>query len=236
MTPAKKLSGTVSGVTYRSPSGAPRRGFRGASLGNLLNIDKMASVTKSTFVNDLHARVHEAERVIASQNEKLAALRHLLRLEIGESMPNGSTPAAIPLTTAPGPRTTTGIDFGGKQSEIVLALVQHSGEGGTRPRDIAAILVEHKLLKKSSNAIYSHLSELKKKGLVKLKAEGLYVASKAITAKPTATKPIAAANPVGVAATPAKKAQKKRVLSTESREAMSRAQKARWAAAKKAKG
>jgi len=184
-------------------------------------------VSKSTFVSDLHARIQAAERIIADQNESLAALRHLLHQELSASAPaNGLTPAATPSKTAPEPRPPADIDFKGKQSEIVLALVRQSGESGTRPRDIAEILVERKLLKKGSNAVYSHLSELKKKGLVKLKAEGLYVApSKAIAAKP-----------VAVAATPAKTAPKKRIVSLETREAIRKAQQLRWAAVKKAKG
>ncbi len=188
-------------------------------------------MTTSTFTRDLHARIQEAERIIADQNENLAALRHLLRLEIGESMPNGSTPASTTPATVLEPRTVTEIDFGGKQSEIVLALVKQSGESGTRPRDIAAILVEHKLIAKGSNAIYSHLSELKKKGLVKQKTEGLYVtSSKAIAATPIAAKPLA------VAPMPAKHAKKKRTMSPEARAAIRKAQKARWAAVKKANG
>jgi hypothetical protein len=189
-------------------------------------------VTKSTFVSDLQSRIHAAERIIADQNENLAALLHLLHKELGESAPaNGSTPAAITPVPAPEPRTNAAIDFKGKQSEIVLALVQQSGEGGTRPRDIAAILLGHKLIKKGSNAIYSHLSELKKKGLVKLKAEGLYVASaKANTSKPVAAKPVV------VASVAAGKASKKRTMSPAAREAIGKAQKARWAAVKKAKG
>ncbi len=189
-------------------------------------------MTKSTFVSDLQTRIHAAERIIADQNESLAALRHLLRLEIGESIPNGLTPASITPATVPEPGTAAVIDFKGKQSDIILSLVKQGGEGGTRPRDIAAILVEHKLLKKGSNAIYSHLSELKKKGLVKVKSEGLYVgSSKAIAAKPAAPKPVA------VASVAARRAPtKKRVLSAAAREAMSTAQKARWAKVKKAKG
>jgi hypothetical protein len=86
--------------------------------------------------------------------------------------------------------------------------------------DIASILVEHKLMTKGSNAIYSHLSELKKKGLIQQKAEGLYVAS----SKPPVAKPLA------VASAPAKKAPKKRTVSPETREAIRKALKARWAA------
>ena len=198
-------------------------------------------MTKSTFVSDLHSRIHAAERIIADQNENLAALRHLLHKETAELTPNGSTPvAATPASvrhsvvapaTVQEPRTHPGVDFKGKTSEIILALVQRSGEHGTRPRDIAEILVEHKLTTKGSNAIYSHLSELKKRGLVKQVGEGLYVASsKAIAAKPSAAKPMA------VASVPAKNAQKRRKMSAAGREAIRKAQKARWAAMKKAKG
>ncbi len=193
-------------------------------------------MSNSTFVNDLRARVQEAERTIAAQNDNLAALRHLLHRETAEPTPNGSTPVKVtPASVAPAthqePRTHTGVDFKGKTSDIILALVQRSGEGGTRPRDIAAVLMEHKLMKKGSNAIYSHLSELKKKGLVKQVGEGLYVASsKAIAAKPEAAKPVA------VASLSAKHRQKKRTMSAAGREAIRKAQQARWAAVKKAKG
>jgi hypothetical protein len=173
-------------------------------------------VSKSTFISDLHARVREAERIIADQNENLAALRHLLRIEMGESTPETVIPA-----TVQGPQAHPEVDFKGKTSDVILTLVQRSGESGTRPRDIAEILVKHELMSKGSNAIYSYLSELKKKGLVRQKSEGLYVAStKRITVAPAAPK----------------KAQKKRTLSPEGRESIRRAVKARWAAAKKAKG
>jgi hypothetical protein len=183
-------------------------------------------VTESTFVSDLQARIQVAERLIADQNENLAALRHLLRKEIGDSAPNGSTSAPVTAPTVSEPRTLADVDFTWTQADIVLALVQRSGEHGTRPRDIAEILVQHKLITKGSNAVYSHLSELKKKGRVQQKAEGLYVAS----SRPTAAKPLA------LAAIPAEKAQKKRTMSLEAREAIRKAQKARWAAVKKAKG
>ncbi len=177
-------------------------------------------MTKSTFVSDLQARIQQAEGIIASQNENLAALRHLLRKEIGESAPNGLAPAATTRVTTPEPRTAA-INFKGKKSDIVLALVQQSHEG-TRPMDIASILVEHKLMTKGSNAIYSHLSELKKKGLIQQKAEGLYVAS----SKPPVAKLVT------VASAPAKSAPKKRTVSPETREAIRKALKARWAAKK----
>ena len=189
-------------------------------------------MSKSTFARDLQSRIHAAEQIIADQNESLAALRHLLHKELGESAPaNGSNPTAITLKTAPETRTHAAIDFAGKQSEIVLALVQQSGENGTRPRDIAAILVGHKLIKKGSNAVHSHLSELRKKGLVKQNAKGLYVASsKAIAAKATTAEPVVSAS------TPAKAGKKKRSMSAAGREAIRKAQKARWATVKKAKG
>jgi hypothetical protein len=75
---------------------------------------------------------------------------------------------------------------------------------------------------KGSNAIYSHLSELKKKGLIQQKAEGLYVAS----SKPPVAKLVT------VASAPAKSAPKKRTVSPETREAIRKALKARWAAKK----
>jgi len=178
-------------------------------------------VSKPTFVSDLNVRIREAERIIALQNENLAALRHLLRNEMGEEIP-----AAI--TTPENGHTSqaSAIDFKGKPSEIVLALVQQSGEQGTRPRDIAEIFVTRKLMTKGSNSVHSHLSELKKKGLVQQKAEGLYIASsKSATAKAVAA-PSVVVN----------RGQKKRTMSPEGREAIRKAQKARWAAVKKAKG
>ena len=178
-------------------------------------------MSKSNFISDLNARIREAERIIAGQNENLAALRHLLRKEMGESLPGAVTPA-----TVPGPQTHSGVDFKGKTSDIILSLVRQSGERGARPRDIAEILLEHKLITKGSNAVHSHLSQLKGKGLVKQNAEGFYVAS---------SKPVAAKPPVAPAAPP-KKRQKKRTLSPEGREAIRKAQKARWAILKKAKG
>jgi hypothetical protein len=194
-------------------------------------------VTKSNFLSDLQARIHEAERIIADQNENLTALRHLLRKETVEPTPNGSTPvtvtpvavtaASVAPVTVQEPRTNTGVDFKGKTSEIILALVKQSGEIGTRPRDIAEILLGHKLIKRDSNTVYSYLSEFKKKGLVKLKAEGLYIAS----SKATAAKPAAVTKPVAVASAP----PQKRTMSAAGREAVRKAQKARWAAVKKAK-
>ncbi len=177
-------------------------------------------MSKTTFVSDLNARVREAERIIADQNENLAALRHLLRIEMGEATPETVAPTKV--ESAP---THSDVDFKGRTSEIILALVQRSGESGTRPRDIAEVLVQRKLMKKGSNGVHSHLSELKKKGLVQQKAEGIYVASvKAAAAKPGA-----------VEAAPAKKAQKKRRISAAGLEAIRAAQRARWAAAKKVK-
>jgi len=178
-------------------------------------------VSKLTFVSDLNARIHEAEHIIADQNENLAALRHLLQKEMSAAMPAAVTPPTSHVPQA------ASVDLKGKPSEIVLTLVQRSGEGGTRPRDIAEILVEHKLMTKGSNAVHSHLSELKKRGFVQQKADGLYVAT---------SKSAAAAKPAAVPSLPAKKAQKKRGMSQAGREAIRKAQKARWAAAKKANG
>jgi hypothetical protein len=182
-------------------------------------------VSKTTFINDLNARVREAERIIAEQNENLAALRHLLGKE------TGPTEAMETAAATPEPiyhQAPADLDFKGKTSDIILTLVQRSGEGGTRPRDIAEILLAKKLITKGSNAVHSHLNQLKGKGLVKQNAEGLYVTS----SKSVAAKPVNAAAP----SAPAKKAQKKRRLSAEGREAIRKAQKARWAAVNKAKG
>jgi hypothetical protein len=76
-----------------------------------------------------------------------------------------------------GPISWPNSDFKGQTSDIILTLVQQSSELGTRPRDIAEILLKQKLIKKGSNAVHTHLSQLKAKGLVRQKAEGLYVAS-----------------------------------------------------------
>lgn len=173
-------------------------------------------MSKSTFISDLNARIAESERIISEQNEYLSALRHLLDKETANAAPLKVTPSL----NGPGTQVPSDIDFKGRTSEIVLALVQRSGENGTKPRDIAETLLKHNLINKGSNAVYSYLSEFKKKGLVRLKSEGLYVA---------ATKPMAA-----TAATP-QKSRKKRKLSPEGLEAIRKAQKARWAA-KKAKG
>jgi hypothetical protein len=97
-------------------------------------------VSKSTFLSDLNARIQEAERIIADQNENLTALHHLLRNEMSENVPVAATP-----TNGKTPEANSS-QLKGKPSEIVLTLVQQSGEHGTRPRDIAAILVEHKLM------------------------------------------------------------------------------------------
>jgi hypothetical protein len=169
-------------------------------------------VSKSTFIDDLNTRIREAERIIADQNENLAALHHLLHKETGKGGQEAVTPA-----TTPEPQAHPGPNFKGKTSDIIFTLVQQSGEHGTRPRDIAGILVRQKLIKKGSNAVHSHLSVLKAKGRVRQKAEGLYVVSaKAV--------PVAAAAP--------KKEQKKRTLSLAGREAIRKAQKARWATKK----
>lgn len=174
-------------------------------------------MSKSTFVSDLNARIREAEQIIADQDKNLAALRHLLRNEMGQEIPATVTAANGQAHQA------NSDDFKGKPWEIVLTLVQKSGEHGTRPRDIASILVERKLMTKGSNAIHSHLSELKKRGLVQQKGEGLYVASrKAVAAEPAAS-------------APAKRVQKRRSMSPAGREAIRKAQRARWAAVK-AKG
>jgi hypothetical protein len=178
-------------------------------------------VSKLTFVNDLKVRIREAEQIIALQNENLTALRHLLRNESGEE------PAAVAITPENGSASqASSIDFKGKPSEIVLALVEQSGERGARPREIAEVLVTRKLMIRGSNAIHSHLSELKKKGLVQQRADGLYTASsKSATAKP-----------VVAPSAPVNKSKKKRTMSPEGREAIRKAQKARWAAVKKTKG
>jgi hypothetical protein len=61
---------------------------------------------------------------------------------------------------------------------------------------------------------------------VKQKAEGLYVASSGSIA----------VKPLAVPADSAKKSHKKQSISSEGREAIRKAQKARWAAANKSKG
>ena len=172
---------------------------------------------KSTFISDLRARILEAEHIIAHQNENLVALRHLLRIEEGESTPEAATTKIVE-----SPQTHADIDYKGKTSDIILTLVHRSGESGIRPRDIAETLIKHNLIQKGSNAVYSYLGEFKKKGLVRQKSEGLYIGS----AKPSAI----------TAAAPPTASPKKRKLSKEGREAIRRAVKARWAAAKKAKG
>ncbi len=194
---------------------------------------------RSSFVNDLHARIKDAERIISEQNESLTALRYLLGKELsGESEPQPEkklavTPVKPPTVAAPAPQTHTGIDFKGRTSDIILALVRQTNGAGTRPRDIAATLVERKLIAKGSNAVHSHLSELRKRGLVKQNADGLYVSSSKPTAAP-AHAAAAAAAPTAPSAAPPAKTGKKRRLSAAGREAIRKAQKARWAASRKA--
>ena len=178
-------------------------------------------MSKSSFISDLNARILEAERIIAHQNENLAALRHLLRIESGESTPEIATHKSAEST-----QTHPDVDYKGKTSDIILTLVHRSGDAGIRPRDIAETLVKHNLIHKGSNAVYSYLSEFKKKGLVRQKSEGIYVASAKPATNTTAGAPTASP----------KKPQKKRKLSPEGREAIRRAVKARWAAAKKSTG
>jgi hypothetical protein len=199
----------------------PRAREQGRSVICFTLTDKMSHVSQS-FIRDLNARIREAEQIISEQNENLSALRHLLAKEMGNQMP-------APVTSTPNGDALpepSGIDFKGRTSDIVLALVHRGGAKGTRPRDVMATLLEHKLIGKGSNAVHSHLSELKKKGLVRQNSEGLYVGSaKSATVGPNA-----------VSVVPAKAAKKKRKMSAAGREAIRKAQKARWAAAKKAKG
>jgi hypothetical protein len=181
----------------------------------------MAHVSQS-FIRDLNARIRESEQIISEQNEYLSALRHLLAKEMGSQ-------TTAPVTSAPNGDALlepSSIDFKGRTADIILALVHRSGAKGTRPRDVMATLLEHKLIGKGSNSVHSHLSELKKKGLVRQNSEGLYVGS---------SKPATAA-PNAVSVVPAKAAKKKRKMSAAGREAIRKAQKARWAAVKKAQG
>jgi hypothetical protein len=176
-------------------------------------------VSKSTFISDLNARIKESEKTIADHQANLSALRHLLSRE------TGGDATSEPEASANNGHSSAGhadIDFKGRTSDIILAIVQRSGENGTRPRDISEILLSKKLVSKGSNTVHSHLSELKKRGMVRQNPAGLYVVP---------SKPAVAAAP----ATPAKTAKKKHRLSAAGREAIRAAQKARWAASKKAK-
>lgn len=189
-------------------------------------------MSRSTFVNDLNARIQDAERIISEQNENLTALRYLLSKELsgnGESQPSTAPPAASAkmLSVGSSQPSHESIDFKGRTSDIILGLVRQAGMAGTRPRDIAAVLLQHKLIAKGSNAVHSHLSELRKRGFVQQNGEGLYI---------TSLKPAAASAPSVHAVEAPAKAGKKRRLSAAGREAIRRAQKARWAAARKAKG
>ncbi len=195
---------------------------------------------RSSFVNDLNARIKDAERIISEQNENLTALRYLLGKELsGESEPQPEkkpavTPVKSPTVTAHAPQTHAGIDFKGRTSDIILALVRQTNGVGTRPRDIAATLVERKLIAKGSNAVHSHLSELRKRGLVKQNADGLYVSSSKSAAAPAHVATAAAVAPTAPSVAPQVKTGKKRRLSAAGREAIRKAQKARWAASRKA--
>ncbi len=182
-------------------------------------------MSESKFVNDLNARIRQAERIVAEQNANLAALRHLLGKEMGESIQEPVTPATVTSVAARKPQVP--VDFKGRTSDLILALVrQHNGHG-VRPRDIAEILLSKNLMRKGSNIVHSHLSELKKKGLVRQNSEGLYFDS----LQSTAPEPAAATPSV-----PVKIAKTKRKISAAGREAIRKAQKARWAAVRKAKG
>lgn len=144
----------------------------------------------------------------------------MLLIETGESTLEASTRKSVN-----GVQTHSEVDFKGRTSEVVLALVNRAGENGTRPREIAAILLKQKLMKKGSNLVHSQLSELKKKGLIRKKSDGLYFGFSESTSP----------DPRGVSVGPAKNARKKRKLTAAGREAIRKAQKARWAAVKKAK-
>jgi len=169
----------------------------------------------------------QAEQIIAEQNANLAALRHLLGKEMSEFIQEPLTPAPISSVAAPKPQVQEVVDFKGRTSEVILALVRQRDGHGVRPRDIAEILLSKKLMSKGSNIIHSHLSELKKKGLVRQNSEGLYFDS----LKSTAPESVVAAPSV-----PVKIAKTKRKMSVAGREAIRRAQKAHWAAVRKAKG
>jgi hypothetical protein len=178
-------------------------------------------------VNDLNARIRQAERIVAGQNANLAALRHLLGKELGEPVQELPTLAALSSVAARKPQVQEVVDFKGRTSDVILALVRQRNGHGVRPRDIAGILLSKKLMSKGSNIVHSHLSELKKKGLVRQNSEGLYFDS----VKSTALEPAAATPTV-----PVKIAKKKREISAAGREAIRKAQKARWAAVRKTKG
>ena len=111
-------------------------------------------MSKNTFITDLKTRISESERIISEQNEYLSALRHLLAKETA----NAAALPADPSQDSRAPEVHFDLDFKARPSEIVLALVQRSGETGTRPRDIAETLVKHNLIHKGSNAVYSYLS------------------------------------------------------------------------------
>jgi hypothetical protein len=176
-------------------------------------------------VNDLNARIRQAERIVDEQNANLAALRHLLGKERGEPIQEPVTPATIRSVAARKPQVQ--VDFQGRTSDVILALVRQCNGQGVRPRHIAEILLSKKLMSKGSNIVHSHLSELKKKGLVRQNSEGLYFDSLQSTAPEPA---------VATPSAPVKIAQKKRKISAAGREAIRKAQKARWAAVRKAKG
>jgi hypothetical protein len=178
-------------------------------------------------VNDLNARIRQAERIVAEQNANLAALRHLLGKETGEFIQEPLTPATISSVAARKPQVQEVVDFKGRTSNVILALVRQRNGHGVRPRDIAEILLSKKLMSKGSNIVHSHLSELKKKGLVRQNSEGLYFDSSPSTAPEPAT---------ATSSVPVKIAKTKRKISAAGREAIRKAQKARWAAVRKAKG
>ncbi len=81
-------------------------------------------------MNDLNARIRQAERIVAEQNANLAALRHLLGKETGEFIQEPLTPATISSVAARKPQVQEVVDFKGRTSNVILALVrQRNGHG-----------------------------------------------------------------------------------------------------------
>jgi hypothetical protein len=108
-------------------------------------------VSKSAFISDLNTRVREAERIIADQNENLAALRHLLRIEMAESTSERAVEAVAVAHTSP--------KFAGNKTAFALEIVRLSGSRGAAAKDVRQEFLSQKV-PHGENTIYDALSYL----------------------------------------------------------------------------
>jgi hypothetical protein len=108
-------------------------------------------VSKSAFISDLNARVREAERIIAEQNENLAALRHLLRVEMAESTSEPVVETVAVAQTSP--------KFAGNKAAFVLEIVKLFGSRGAVAKEVRQEFLTQKI-PHGENAVYDALSYL----------------------------------------------------------------------------